>query len=196
MSHIIAFIFSFVLLLSPALAGDEARPPGSQLARQAQERAEMLDRLFARLKQAEDAEAAKRVERTILAQLRKSESPTANLLLQQAMAAMVENRNEEAVDVLDAVIDQHPDFTEALNQRATALYLMGEYDRSADDIAGVLEAEPRHFGALAGLGLVRRAQGREQEALEAFRAALAVHPKMEGVAEAVEELARKLEQKI
>lgn len=162
----------------------------------AQARADMLDRLFARLRQAPDAASAKRIEQNILNLLRKSGSPTADLLLQQAIAALADDRYGTALNILDTLIDQYPEFTEALNQRATAYYLMGDYDRSAADIAQVLAAEPRHFGALAGLGLVRRGQGREVEALQAFREALAVNPQMTGAAEAAEELARKLEQKI
>jgi tetratricopeptide (TPR) repeat protein len=56
------------------------------------------------------------------------------------------------------------------------LYLMGEHDRSLADIEHVLALEPRHFGALAGIGLIRMAKGEFREALAAFRKALAVNP--------------------
>lgn len=178
------------------VAATAAPAETAQAADPAKGRAEMLDRLFARLRQAPDAASAQRIEQNILNLLRKSGSPTADLLLQQAIAALAAERYGTALNILDTLIDQYPEFTEALNQRATVFYLTGDYNRSAADIAQVLAAEPRHFGALAGLGLVRRGQGRELEALQAFRDALAVNPQMTGAAEAAEELARKLEQKI
>ena len=127
---------------------------------------------------------------------RKSGSPTGDLLLEQAISALAAREYEAALDILDTLIDQYPEFIEAVNQRATVYYLLGDYERSAADIAEVLAAEPRHFGALAGLGLVRREQGRELEALKAFRDALAVYPRMTGAREAADELAAKLEKQI
>ena len=57
------------------------------------------------------------------------------------------------------------------------------------DINRVLDLEPRHFGALSGLGMIKRQQGDLKAALAAFRDALAVNPQLEGAKQAVEELA-------
>jgi len=81
-----------------------------------------------------------------------------------------------AMPVLDDIVARAPNWAEGWNKRATALYLMGEYDRSLADIDRVLVLEPRHFGALAGLGLIRIEKGEIREALAAFRRALAVNP--------------------
>ena len=116
--------------------------------------------------------------------------------MERAGAAMAVGEYADALDILDTLIDQQPEYAEAVNRRATVYYLLGELDKAAADIDEVLKAEPRHFGALAGLGLVRRAQGREVEALKAFRAALAVYPRMKGASDAADALARKLERNI
>ena len=78
--------------------------------------------------------------------------------------------------MLDDIVARAPDWAEGWNKRATVLYLMGEYDRSLTDIDRVLALEPRHFGALAGMGLIRIEKGETREALAAFRRALAVNP--------------------
>lgn len=159
-------------------------------------RAERLDRLFERLKTAPDDASAERVSQAISGIFLETPSPTAELLMQRAGAAMAAGELADALNILDTLIDQQPEYVEAINRRATAYFLAGEYDKAAEDIETVLKAEPRHFGALAGLGLVRRAQGREIEALKAFRAALAVYPRLKGAAAAADELARKLERNI
>ena len=71
---------------------------------------------------------------------------------------------------------EKPDWAEGWNKRATVLYLMGEHDRSLADIDRVLALEPRHFGAIAGIGLIRIEKGEMREALAAFRRALAINP--------------------
>jgi Flp pilus assembly protein TadD len=67
-------------------------------------------------------------------------------------------------------------------------FQMGEYGPSVNDIARTLTLNPRHFGALSGLGMIFEQMGDEGRALEAYRAALAIHPRLEGVNEAVERL--------
>ena len=62
-----------------------------------------------------------------------------------------------------------PDYVEAWNRRATLYYLRNDYVHSLEDIQQVLIREPRHFGALAGLGMIMQDIGDEKRALEAFR---------------------------
>ncbi len=66
-------------------------------------------------------------------------------------------RNQQpkrAREIFTEVIKLDENWAEAWNKRATVLYMLGEYQKSQDDIDKVLELEPRHFGALAGQGLV------------------------------------------
>ncbi len=161
-----------------------------------EEAAQLLDRLFARLHKAEDAKSAKVMEQVIWGLWAKSGSPTADALLQQAAKAMSASAYPVALRILDTVIEIKPDFAEAWNKRATLYYLERKFDQSLSDIVVVLDLEPRHFGALSGLGMIRRELGDEKAALEAFRRALVIHPFQPGALRAVKELESELEQKI
>ena len=86
-----------------------------------------------------------------------------------------------------------PDYIEAWNRRATLYYLKNDYTPFAAGHPQVLIREPRHFGALAGLGMIMQDIGDEKRALEAFRKALAVNPHLEKVPELVKTLTEKVE---
>ena len=160
------------------------------------EREMRLERLFERLKNAPNAMAAEEVASNIKALFSENDSPTAELLLKQADQAFSSGDFMSALAILDVLTEQYPEFAEAYNRRATVLFLMGELERSANDLEQVLRIEPRHFGALGGLGLVRRAQGQLPEALSALREALAVHPFLRGAQQLVDEISQKIEHSI
>jgi tetratricopeptide (TPR) repeat protein len=111
----------------------------------------------------------------------------------RAKAAMDAQQADVALKLLDAVIKLRPDYTEAWNRRATLYYLKNDYMRSLADIQQVLAREPRHFGALAGLGMIMQEIGDDKRALEAFRKALAINPHLEKVPELVKTLSEKVE---
>ena len=73
-----------------------------------------------------------------------------------------------------------PKFAEGWNKRATVHYLLQNYDESIEDIKSTLLLEPRHFGAISGLGLCYLAQKRYFEALQAYQDVLEVHPNLNG----------------
>ncbi|MEM8586475.1 MAG: tetratricopeptide repeat protein [Pseudomonadota bacterium] len=78
------------------------------------------------------------------------------------------------------VIEADPEFAEGWNRRATVNYLRGALEESLADIERTLALEPRHFGALAGQGLVYLALNEPERALAAFEAALEVNPHLSG----------------
>jgi tetratricopeptide (TPR) repeat protein len=146
-----------------------------------------LDDLFDRLKTA-DAGEASRIEREIWIEWSKSGSPAEDLLLLRGKDAMEMGDFAAAIEHFSAIIDQDPGFAEAWNARATAFYMAGEFGPSMADIGKVLSLNPRHFGALSGLAMILEASGSPEKALAAYRAALEIHPHLQGAAEAVERL--------
>ncbi len=129
-----------------------------------------------------------RAEADIQREWSKSGSPAFDLLLQRGRAAIEAGDVEAAIEHLTALTDQAPDFAEGWNARATAYYLAGLYGPSIVDIEHVLALEPRHFGAIAGLGLILRETDREADAMRAFRESLAIHPHQDGISQALKEL--------
>jgi tetratricopeptide (TPR) repeat protein len=111
----------------------------------------------------------------------------------RAKAAVDAQKVDVAIKLLDAVIKLRPDYVEAWNRRATLYFMQNDYGRSLADIREVLIREPRHFGALAGLGMIMQEIGDEKRALDAYRKALAVNPHLDKIPEQVKALTEKIE---
>ena len=91
------------------------------------------------------------------------------------------------------MLELKPDYVEGWNRRATIHFINKEYGKSLADIRQVLAREPRHFGALTGLGVIMQEFGEDKLALEAFRRALAVDPHLQKVPDFVKTLIEKVE---
>jgi tetratricopeptide (TPR) repeat protein len=167
-------------------------PPG-KLPKVGADRTRGLDFLFGALKAAPDEASAKHVEARIWALWLQTPSDTAALLMSRAKAAMDAQQMDVAIKLLDAVVKLRPDYIEAWNRRATLYYLKSDYAHSLEDIEQVLVREPRHFGALAGLGMIMQDIGDEKRALDAFRKALAINPHLEKVPDMIKLLTEKVE---
>lgn len=146
-----------------------------------------LDALFAELKSSDEA-GSQRIEQEIWTEWSKSGSPAMDLLLERGRKAMAEGDLDAAIEHLTALTDHAPDFAEGWNARATAYYQKGELGPAVRDIARVLTLNPRHFGALSGLGMIFEELGQPKKALEVYKAALAIHPHLRGVLDAVDRL--------
>src|SRR3954454_8683542 len=200
---LVGILACVLVAASPALAQNlkaaperkQKRPPQppSKLRNVGADRTRGLDFLFGALKAAPDEASAKHVEARIWAIWLQTRSDTAALLMTRAKAAMDAKQVDVALKLLDALIKLRPEYVEAWNRRATIYYLQNDYTRSLADIEQVLSREPRHFGALAGLGMIMQDLGDDRRALEAFRKALAVNPHLERVPELVKALTEKVE---
>jgi tetratricopeptide (TPR) repeat protein len=173
----------------------QQKPPEapSKLPKVGADRTRGLDFLFGALKAAPDEVSAKHVEARIWALWLQTPSDTAALLMMRAKAAMDAQQTDTALKLLDAVVKLRPDYVEAWNRRATLYYLKNDYAHSLQDIEQVLVREPRHFGALAGLGMIMQDIGDDKRALDAFRKALAVNPHLDKVPGLVKTLTEKVE---
>ena len=167
--------------------------PPSKLPKVGADKTRGLDFLFGALKVAPDETSAKHVEARIWAQWLQTPSDTAALLMMRSKAAMDAQQMDVALKLLDALVKLRPDWVEAWNRRATLYYLQNDYGHSLQDIQQVLIREPRHFGALAGLGMIMQDLGDNKRALDAFRQALAINPHMDKVPELGRTLSEKVE---
>ena len=157
------------------------------------DRTRNLEFLLGALKVAPDDTSAKAIEDRIWALWMVSGSDTVDVLMSRVKEASDAENYTLAIRLLDAVIEIDPDFVEAWNRRATIFFLKKDFSSSLADIMHVLTQEPRHFGALAGLGTILEEVGDDRHALDAYRKALAVHPHLKGVAEHVKSLTDKVE---
>lgn len=151
---------------------------------------EELDQLFEDLARAgeEDWQA---IEKRIWKAWSHSGSDSMDLLLERGRAAMRAGDLDKAIAHLSALIDHAPDFAEGWNARATAYFMQEEYGLSVADIERVLALNPRHFGALSGLGMIYERLDLDEAALRAYRAAIAIHPFRPDLKDAIKRLEAK-----
>lgn len=139
-----------------------------------------LDELFERIKQTHSSEVAQDIERRIWSIWLDAGDPELNRMMQHGVDAMVSDQLDLAIDLFTVIIEKSPTFAEGWNKRATAFYLNGELAASMGDIERTLALEPRHFGAVSGLGLVFLSSGDKIGALKAFERVLEINPHAQG----------------
>lgn len=179
--RVVAFALGFVVAMATAAAADQKDP--------------RLDKLFEQLKSAPNTEVSQPVEEQIWEIWLQSGDQNVDALMEIGISAMNDSNYDRAYTAFSRVVDQAPGFAEGWNKRATVLYLMGRYEDSIKDIDKTLALEPRHFGALSGLGLCNAQLKKEKEALDAFEKALAINPNMPAIRLDAEEMKKQLSNK-
>lgn len=182
----------------PAVAQDRKADEDTSFAQPPEKlpkvpRGQDIEFLFGALKAAPNADAAKAVEGRIWALWMVSPSDTATLLMSRVRRAVEVKNLDLAVHLLDSIVVLRPDYLEAWNRRATIHYLRKDFSRSIEDIRQTLAREPRHFGALAGLGLIMQEFGEDKRALEIYRKAIEVNPQMPRIPDLIKSLTEKVE---
>lgn len=153
-----------------------------------------LDGLFDRLgKTSNRAEASAITNQIWGIWLRYDGSATEmNEALNRGIAQMRDRAYAKAEESFSAAIAADESFAEAWNKRATLRYLAGDLDGSILDIRQTLAREPRHFGALWGLGMIYSEMGELDLAKSAFESLLDLVPSDSATRELIREIEEKL----
>ena len=165
----------------PAPQAKKDEPPEKTPA---EERADLYTRLAA----AKDADETSGIITRLLHNYSESGSDTADLLLRRARQAIGVENYSDALKILDATIALDPDWAEGWNARATARYLDDDYKGSMADIAQTLKRDPRHLGALMGMGMILEAREKREDALKIYQRVLEIAPHWRNAEEAANKL--------
>ena len=151
-----------------------------------------LDSLFSQLQVTDSGQVARTIEKFIWKIWLESGDKSVDQLMAGGVKAMGGGDYEGALAAFNSIVEGAPNFAEGWNKRATLYWLMGDFKKSVEDIHQTLALEPRHFGALSGLAMIRESQERPLDALQAFEQALKIYPAMPNAAERVRKLNRQL----
>lgn len=161
-------------------------------AARADQRDPRLDGLFERLRSTPSVAEARSTEQQIWQIWLESDDPGVDQLMRQGVRAMREQHFDAALRTFDRMVEQAPEFAEGWNKRATVHFLMGRWRASVLDIRQTLALEPRHFGALFGLGLIYDGLEEPAAALRSYEATMVLNPHSESTRHRVEELRQQL----
>jgi len=152
-----------------------------------------LEQLFADLQTPLSTTAVQKIENQIWEYwLSFPNDQTIENTMTAAILMMESGQLRSAENIFGRIIKREPQFAEAWNKRATVRFLAGNHNGSAKDIAQVLQLEPRHFGALTGLGMIHMHNGDWQNALKAYELAFSIHPYLTNVERIISNLKTRL----
>ena len=176
-----ALFLSLLLIGGPAFAAPAAPKATSE------------EQLFAQLKKAESAEDAHPIEQKLIAMFRASGSPSVDLLMTRANAALATADNKTAKKLLEAVTTIAPNYAEGWHARAGMEQADGDDTAALVSLQKVVLLNPRHFNALNELGDMLQDYGDKAGALKLYRRALELDPQLEGATHKVRELTTSVE---
>lgn len=177
-----------------ALAQDTAQKPSDKKESPKPElsKSDRLESLFGDLARQARTAPANSTARLIWKEWSDSGSDSINALMQWAGIAMNDKKHAQALDLLDQVTVLMPNYSEGWNRRATLYFTMKKFGKSIADIEQTLRLEPRHFGALSGLGMILQQTKQDEKALETWYKVLEIYPANKAAQDAVIALEEKL----
>ncbi|NCF49626.1 MAG: tetratricopeptide repeat protein [Bacteroidetes bacterium] len=161
-------------------------------AAKADQRDPRLDVLFDALQRTADSRAANQLTKEIWDRWIAYDDGKAFRLMQNGIGLMNKGELNNAEKIFSQIVTSYPDYAEAWNKRATVRFMQGDESGSRRDIARVIDLEPRHFGALTGLGMIHIRSGDLQAALQSYEAAIHFNPHLVYAKQMIYELATKL----
>ena len=168
--------------------------PLDKMPQTADEKAKVLNDLYAHLATANDEQSAKSISETIERLWLQSGSETINLLMERSAELPSPPRMQTSpCGLLDYVVELAPDYAEGFNRRAYVHFSQNNLESAVGDLRRTLALEPNHFKALDGLGQIWREHGNKKGALRVIKQLLEIHPNWPGAKQAAEELTREVE---
>ncbi len=168
---------------------------GSSMVMKVDQKGHSLDSLFYDLKNCLTVRQARKIERKIWLIWLSHKKLEINRLMGEGVHLMNRGEFQKALRMFNIIIDQAPTYAEAWNKRATLYFLQGDYIKSIQDIRSTLILEPRHFGAISGLGLILKTLGEPEKALKAFERIREIYPFSESAKIHIDQLERELQLK-
>ena len=135
-----------------------------------------LNNLFKKLNETENQDEIRNLISDIWNIWYEVDDPKVIEYFEKGIQAMNLRNYPLAIRFFNNLIEEDPNFAEGWNKRATVHFMLGNFDESMKDIIKTLELEPRHFGALDGMGLIFIHQGQFQEAIEVYDKMLEIFP--------------------
>lgn len=187
-------VVTFVLAMSVG-AAHPAPPPQAGAPKSVQRPAPQsdLDVLFGALAKTRSPEDAKPIEDQIEAHFLASGSPSVDLLMTRAAAALTGNDKPDARKLLDAVTSVAPGYAEGWHQRGKMQADAGDDTGAIISLNKAVTLNPREFEAFAELGMVLLQNGDKKDALGIMRKAIALDPHLDNLDRMVEQLSREVE---
>ena len=145
----------------------------------ANERDAQLDRLFTELKKNISFSSPGIAQQIWILWSTHPSDEKLTSILDEGSKLVQDQKLVRAIDIFTHVIEIDPTWAEAWNKRATVYYMIGEFQKSQDDIDKVLELENRHFGALSGQGLVNIQLKNYEKAILSYKKAQEIYPSMQ-----------------
>ena len=178
-----ALVLSLLLMSGAALAAPAAPVP----------KVTSEEQLFAQLKKAESAEDAHPIEQKLVAMFRASGSPSVDLLMTRASAALATADKQTAKKLLEAVTNIAPAYAEGWHAKAGMEQADGDDTAALVSLQKVVLLNPRNFNALNELGDMLQDYGDKAGALKLYRRALDLDPQLEGATHKIRELTQSVE---